>query len=124
MVKALTSALAITIFISSAAAEPIQMTDEKLDLIHGGDGSSLQLTLINKPDGSAVLIQNGVEYRITGPTLVLPDGTQVQITRNSNGSTILVTKGGSNISESLAVSGTSANVTSSFIGTFSCNGCN
>ena len=111
MNKVPATALAFAIFISSAAAEPIKTTDGALELIHGGENNpfSVQITSVY-PDGSAVVIQDGAEYRIApGSTLSLPDGTQVQITQNSNGYGLLVTNGATNISRSVAISGGSAN---------------
>jgi hypothetical protein len=107
MEKAITSALAIVIFMSSAAAGPIQMNDEALDLIHAG--TSLQFSLVNKPDGTAVFIKDGVEYEIImGSSLFLPDGTKVQSKQNSNSSyTTLVTKDEITVYESVAVIGSS-----------------
>lgn len=106
MEKVLTSALALAIFISSAAAEPINMTNEELDLIYAGGE-----TQINFFGDYAVVIQNGAEYQITeGSTISLPDGTNVQIIQNGSGSTLLVTNGATNISASSSDSTTSSTI--------------
>jgi hypothetical protein len=115
MEKVLTSALAFAIFISSAAAEPIIMANEELELIHAGGATKITFAYpgINfaYSGGSAVVIQNGAEYQITeGSTLSLPGGTQVQLIQNGSGSTLLVTNGATNISASVSVSGGSASV--------------
>jgi hypothetical protein len=102
MEKVLTSALAFAIFISPAAAEPINMTNEELELIHAG--GEIQINFVD-PGGYAVVIQNGAEYQITeGSTLLLPDGTEVQIGQNGGGFTLLVTNGATNTSASVSVS--------------------
>jgi uncharacterized protein YdgA (DUF945 family) len=115
MEKAITSALAIVIFMSSAAAGPIQMNDKELDLIYGGNGSSLQFSLVNNRDGSAVFIYNDVEHEMTiGSSLSLPDGTKVQIKQQSNGYTTIVTKGEITVSELVAIIGSSATTNVTF----------
>jgi hypothetical protein len=87
MEKAITSALAIVIFMSSAAAGPIKMNDKELDLIHGGNGL-LQFSSITNSDGSAVFIYNGVEHKMTvGSSLSFPDGTKVELIQTSPAAT-------------------------------------
>jgi hypothetical protein len=100
------AALALAIFIYSAAAEPIKLTDGALEMLHGGQNNLFSFHISIYPDGSAVVIQNGAEYRIApGSTLSLPDGTQVRIAQNINGSTLLVTNSGIYISGSVSVIG-------------------